>query len=208
MTREMSRPRAPGGEPGPPDVAQLVGRAASGDQSAWNELVDRFSGLVWSICRAHRLNTADAADVFQQTWLRLLEHLDAIEDPARLRGWLGTTCRHECLRVLRRSRRTQPIGDDRVLDRHVGHLAGPEQPCLVADRNASLWRAFGRLSERCQRILRVLVVEPEDGPPSYALAATALGIPAGSLGPSRARCLTHLRELLGKEGISGIAPDS
>jgi len=188
-----------------------VRSAADGDQGAWNEIVDRFSGLLWATCHAFRLSTADASDVYQLTWLHLLEHLDSIRDPSRLPGWLATTCRRECLVLLRRNRRLQPVDDDRLL--HLGvDAVGPAQPAdtplLVADRDASLWHAFRLLSDRCQQVLRMLVVIPENGPPSYQLAAQALGLPTGSLGPTRGRCLAQLRDLLDAEGISGAVGDS
>jgi RNA polymerase sigma factor (sigma-70 family) len=189
------------------DLVRLVRDAADGDSAAWNEIVERFSGLLWATCRAYRLSAADAGDVCQLTWLRLLEHLDSIREPARLPGWLATTCRRECLILLRRNRRLQPVDGDRLL--HLGSdQAGADEPVLVADRDAGLWQAFERLSERCQQILRLLVVIPESGPPSYRLAAEALGVPTGSLGPTRARCLAQLRELLDAQGISGFVADS
>ena len=183
------------------DMADLVSRAIDGDQAAWNSIVDRFGGRVWAICRAHRLSQADAADVFQQTWLRVLEHLDSLRDPARLGAWIGTTCRHEALAVIRRAKRSQPVGDPDLLDRTAGPAGEPDAPILVADRNADLWTAFGRLSRRCQDVLRVLVVDVPEGRPSYELAAAALGVPIGSLGPTRGRCLTQLRGFL-TEGIA------
>jgi RNA polymerase sigma factor (sigma-70 family) len=191
----------------PEELARLVRLAADGDQAAWNALVDRFSGLLWATCRAYRLSAADAGDVCQLTWLRLLEHLDSIRDPARLPGWLVTTCRRECLVLLRRNRRLQPVDDERLL--HLGTDEAPaDRDLLVADRNAGLWQAFSQLSQRCQQILRLLVVIAENGPPSYQAAADALGLPTGSLGPTRGRCLAQLREMLDAEGISGLATDS
>jgi RNA polymerase sigma factor (sigma-70 family) len=189
-------------------LAPLVRAAAGGDRVAWDRLVDRFSTLLWSICRSFGLNGADAGDAFQLTWLRLLEHLDTIEDPARLPGWLATTCRRECMAVLRRGRRVLPTADDALFDRAAGQGAGADRSSLVADRDAGLWRAFNRLTERCQEILRVLVLEPDDGAASYELAAQVLGMPKGSLGPTRGRCLAQLRKLLDTEGISGLAGDS
>ncbi len=195
------------------ELSRLVQLAADGDQRAWNDLVDRYSGLLWATCRAFRLSPSDASDVCQLTWLRLLEHLQSIRDPARLPGWLVTTCRRECLVVLRRNKRFQPVDDDRLL-----HLLSSDQPStgqlaadvalLVADRDARLWQAFTQLSARCQQVLRLLVVIPENGPPSYQVAAQALGLPTGSLGPTRGRCLAQLRDLLDAEGISGSLSDS
>jgi RNA polymerase sigma factor (sigma-70 family) len=192
------------------DLTLLVRAAVDGDQLAWSGLVERFSGLLWSICRAYRLSTADAPDVFQMTWLRLLENLASIQEPERLPAWLATTCRRECLSYLRRNKRSQPTGDDRLLDLSAAGQAVPaaDLPTMVAARDAGLWRAFGQLTERCQQILRVLVVTAEDGPPQYELVAASLGIPTGSLGPTRKRCLAQLRKLLDIEGISGTAADS
>ena len=183
------------------DLAGLVGRAIEGDQAAWNTIVDRFAGRVWAVCRAYRLNQADGYDVFQQTWLRALENLESLRDPARFGAWIGTTCRHEALATLRRSKRYHLVGDSGLLDRTADPGDDPEQPQLVAARNAELWQAFRRLSRRCQQVLRVLVADADEGRPSYELAAAALGIPIGSLGPTRGRCLARLREYL-TEGIA------
>jgi RNA polymerase sigma factor (sigma-70 family) len=187
-------------------VADLLSRAAAGDQRAWDALVERFGSLLWSICRAHRLDDADAADVFQLTWLRLLEHLDSIHEPERLAGWLATTCRRECLSLLRRTRRSLPV-DDTVFDRLPDSGPPTDSAAVQADRDARLWRAFGRLQDRCQEILRVLMLEPDDGRASYEVAAQTLGMPVGSLGPTRARCLEKLGKLVAAEGISGLAAD-
>ena len=169
-------------------MEELLGAAAGGDEGAWGELVDRFTGLVWATARAHRLSAADAADVVQTTWLRLVEHLDRIRDPAGLGGWLATTARHECLRVLRLQGRMVPTGEpdfaqptaDDELDARL----------LERERDSLLWRAFAGLSERCQALLR-LVASPLE--PSYAEIGAALGMPIGAIGPTRARCLDRLR---------------
>jgi len=181
-------------------VPGLVQAAAAGDAYAWEQLVDRFGGLVWSICRTYRLNDDDAADAAQLTWLRLLENLDRIRDPRRLAGWLATTCRRECQALLRRSRAAVSVEDER-LDRLLGGGAPADEPTLTADEYAVLWQAFQRLSEWCQRVLRALVVEAEEGPPSYRLIAAQLQTSVGSLGPTRARCLGQLRKLLDIGGI-------
>src|SRR5262245_64975338 len=108
-------PHAPQGrareQRSPHGVEALVARAASGDTAAWDELVERFGRLVWSVTRAHRLPDADAADVFQTTWLRLVENIDRIAQPGSLGGWLATTARRESLAVLRRNARILPTDD-------------------------------------------------------------------------------------------------
>jgi len=187
--------------PGPQDLlARLVKAAADGDAGAWGQLVDRFASLLWSVCRKYRLTEEDAADVVQLTWLRLLEHLDRIRDPQRLAGWLATTCRHECQALLRKSRSSLSVEPEQM-DRLADDGSLVDEPLLSAEEHAALWQAFQLLSDWCQRVLRELIVDAEDGPPSYRLAAARLQSPPGSLGPTRARCLTQLRKLLDRGGI-------
>ncbi len=169
-------------------VTQLVHAAAAGDEHAWNTLVDRFSNLVWSVIRAHRLNGADAADASQTTWLRLVEHLDTLKDPARVGAWLATTARHECLRALRCSGRQIPMGED--MPEPVCEDPELDAALLRGERDAELWEAFGRLPARDQSLLRMLVADPS---PSYQEIAAALEMPIGSIGPTRARCLQRLQ---------------
>ena len=183
------------------DLSDLLRAAAEGDQQAWNALVDRFSGLLWSIARRYWLSEADAADACQMTWLKLLEHLGSIKDPARLPGWLSTTCQRECLALLRRSGRTVPVSDEAFLDARSIPTKGTDHQILLADVYRTLWTAFRQLNDRCQRLLQVLIADAEDGPPSYQGAAAVLGMPVGSLGPTRARCLDRLRKLLDPDGI-------
>jgi RNA polymerase sigma factor (sigma-70 family) len=181
-------------------VPGWVRAAAAGDGRAWEKIVDRHAGLVWSICRAHRMSDDDAADAVQLTWLRLLQNLERIRDPGRLAGWLATTCRRECLALLRQSRSSVTV-EDQNMDRLLGGTPAADQPLLAAEQYAVLWQAFHRLSEWCQRVLRALIVDAEDGPPSYRLVASQLQTPVGSLGPTRARCLSQLRKLLDTDGI-------
>jgi RNA polymerase sigma factor (sigma-70 family) len=182
----------------PDGVAVLLVRAVDGDQNAWNEIVDRFTNLLWSVGRAHRLDSADITDVIQTTWLRLLENLDAIRDPERLAGWLATTARRECLRVLRRSGRESVAWDDDAATDLADDVAAPvDQLLLIEERDAALWQCFIGLPARCQQLLRVLMaVEP----PSYAEIAAVFGVPIGSIGPTRMRCLQRLRDLACEAG--------
>jgi RNA polymerase sigma factor (sigma-70 family) len=181
-------------------VPGWVRAAAAGDARAWERIVDRYAGLVWSICRAQRMSDDDAADAVQLTWLRLLQNLERIRDPQRLAGWLATTCRRECLALLRQSRSSVTV-EDKHMDRLLGSTDPADQPVLAAEQYAALWQAFQRLSEWCQRVLRALILDVEDGPPSYPLVASQLQTPVGSLGPTRARCLSQLRKLLDSGGI-------
>lgn len=185
----------------PDETGQLVRDAAGGDEIAWRGLVDRFSSLVWSVARAHRLGNADAADVFQTTWLRLAEHITRIEQPERVGAWLATAARRECLQCLRTAGRAVPTDDMDRLDLAPAADSPTEEAVLAAEqeredaaRAALLWRAVGRLPARCQELLRILMASP---PPSYAEVAAALGLPLGSIGPTRARCLQRLRAEMG-----------
>jgi len=168
------------------DLASLVHAASNGDRGAWEAIVNRYGRLVWAVARSFRLSAADAADVSQTTWLRLVEHLDGLRDPAGLGSWLATTARREALAVLRKQREVPTPDTDPLDDRQPP----PWQGLLVDERDSELRRAFRRLPARCQTLLRLLVLEPA---PSYAAAAAALDIPIGSLGPTRARCLATLR---------------
>lgn len=175
------------------DMADLLERAAAGDQSAWVRIVDRYAPLVWSVARSFRLNSADAADVHQATWLRLVEQLDSIRDPERLGAWLATTARREALALLRRASRDLPTGDMHLLEPRFGSSApdqAPDSQLLRRERDVDLWDAIGRLPGNCRNLLRLLLIDP---PPSYAEVSEALDIPVGSIGPTRARCLEHLR---------------
>jgi RNA polymerase sigma factor (sigma-70 family) len=181
-----------------PSISDLLRDAAGGDQRAWDHLVERYSRLVWAVTRGHRLAYADSADVFQTTWLRLVEHLGQLRDPEHLAGWLSTTARHECLRVLRMGRRERPDEDIASgVDPEGSAGPGPEAALLVDEERASVAAAFARLSERCQALLRLVVAEPGL---SYTEISLALGIPVGSIGPTRGRCLRHLKDFLEERG--------
>jgi RNA polymerase sigma factor (sigma-70 family) len=186
------------------DVAALLSLAANGDQAAWNLLVERYTNLLWSIARAYRLTPADASDVVQTTWLKLVENLGRITDPDRLPAWLATTARRECLQLLRRTGRERRLSEgDSVSD-----LSDPgpavDDALLRLERNSALWRALGALSERCQRLLRVLMASP---PPAYADVAVALDMPIGSVGPTRGRCLDQLRAGVLADDVLGSEPN-
>jgi RNA polymerase sigma factor (sigma-70 family) len=169
-------------------VTLLVAAARDGDTEAWNSLVDRYAGLVMSICRRYRLGDSDAADVSQTVWLRLVESLGSLRDPEALPGWLATTARRECLGVLRGSRRAQwaPLNEDiEVVDDPA-----VDDVLLEAELHDALRRALSELPERCRTLLQLLTQDP---PPSYDSISATLGMPMGGIGPTRARCLDKLR---------------
>lgn len=176
-------------------VTELVEQAANGSQQAWDRIVDDHAALVWAVVRSHRMPTGDAEDVFQTAWLRLVENLHRLEQPDRLAGWLVTTTRRECLRSLRRTDREVPDGPmAHAADGIAAHGPGPVDALLSREQQAELAHAFNSLSERCQDVLRLTVLSPK---PVYTAVAETLDMPVGSLGPTRGRCLRHLRALLG-----------
>lgn len=172
----------------PGEVASLVERAAAGDERAWHDLVEEFGGLVWAVARAHRLRDADAADVAQATWTRLVEHLDRLRDPARVGPWLATTARRECLRVLRQGARLVPRGDE--LPDCVDDAPGQGAVLMERERDAALWKAFEYQRPRDRALLRMLLADPT---PRYEEIGAALDMPVGSIGPTRERALERLR---------------
>jgi RNA polymerase sigma factor (sigma-70 family) len=174
-----------------PSVIALVARVVDGDQQAWNEIIERYSPLVWSICNRYQLSRPDIDDVGQGVWLGLVEHIGKLRQPAALAGWLATTTRNECLRVLRAARRYDPDGlpaeDLMPPDPDAAMI---EHDLIEAELNAALRAAFAELSQPCHQLLSMLINDP---PPAYAEVSKALGIPVGSIGPTRARCLDRLR---------------
>jgi RNA polymerase sigma factor (sigma-70 family) len=171
------------------EVTDLVRSAVDGDQNAWREIVRRYLPLVWSVARSHRLGSADAADVTQRTWIRLTEQLVRLRDPERLPAWLATTARRESWRVQTVRRRELPT--DRIED--TPEVDGPESQAMRSARDRVLWQAFATLTERCQRLLGILARAPEL---TYAQVGNAIGMPLGSIGPTRKRCLDVLRRRL------------
>jgi RNA polymerase sigma factor (sigma-70 family) len=174
-----------------PPVTDLVIRARNGDSQAWDALVERYAPLVWSICRRYRLGSADAEDVNQSVWLALVDQLAALREPAALPGWLATTTQRECRRVLRTTRGPQmawyvPDAED-IADEHA---VTAEEELLQAERHAALREAFTYLPPSCQQLIGMLIQDP---PVPYAKISTELGIPIGSIGPSRRRCVDKLR---------------
>ncbi|XVV01742.1 RNA polymerase sigma factor [Actinosynnema sp. CA-248983] len=174
-------------------IAALVDAAAEGDQRAWNEIVERYTPLVLSVIYKHRLRPADAADVNQTLWLRLVEQIGQLRDPEALPGWISTTTRNECLRMLRMQQRTQPF-DPLADEEHAGSVdvvADLDDEIETAQRFQALRDGFRLLSEQCRELLAKLMTDP---PPTYAKISEQLAMPVGSIGPTRIRCLDKLRK--------------
>ena len=191
-----------------PLVIHLMTRARGGDKRAWDALVERYAPLIWSICRQYRLGRDDADDIGQSVWMHLVEQLDKIRNPAALAGWLATTTQRECWRVVGAARGPNAVVC--ALDAETipdGQAKAVEQELLAAECRAALREAFAHLPLEGQRLIAMLVADP---PVPYAEISVRLGIPVGSIGPTRSRCLDRMRRypaiaaLINAE--SGFAP--
>ena len=172
-------------------VIDLVASARDGDAQAWGALVERYAPLIWSICRKYRLDRADADDVSQSVWLHLVDHLGKIREPAALAGWLATTTRRECGRLVRTARRPHTVvyalDPENMADAHSDVA---EQEVLAAERHAALREAYSHLPTECQRLVAMLTADP---PVPYAEISATRAMPVGSIGPTRSRCLDRMR---------------
>lgn len=175
------------------DAAAVVQRAVAGDHSAWELLVDQYARLVWAVTREFRLTESDAADVFQATWLRLLEHIERLEQPARVGSWLAATARNECLRSIAARKRVVLVQDDVTLNDDVAHEPEIDEQLLAEERAQVVREALSCLPWRWRRLVELLMADP---PVSYVDISNELGLPVGSIGPTRGRCLARLRVLL------------
>lgn len=178
----------------------MIDAVLADDQAAWDALVTRFTGPLWSVVRAYDLSSADAADAVQGTWLRLLESLHTIRDPDRIGPWLFTTARREASLLSRRHRGERLVADPADAERawpapaDAGHVhADPALAVLTADEGRRLWQAVDEMHEPCRSLFRLMATAPDAG--VHQLAGR-LGMPNGSYGPTRGRCLNRLRTLL------------
>jgi RNA polymerase sigma factor (sigma-70 family) len=184
---------------GAPDgVAELLLRARAGDSVAWEEIVRRYSSVVFATVRSFRLQEADVLDAVQMTWLRFAENCHRVQYPDRLAGWLATTARRECLHILRQQAKHTLTCTDAVMDNVIDPGMGPEQRVLERDTAQTLWNLVAELSPLRRTLLRALFT---DNPRPYADVAHAAGIPPGGIGPTRARALQQLRRRLDESGL-------
>ncbi|MFC7490257.1 MULTISPECIES: RNA polymerase sigma factor [unclassified Knoellia] len=184
-----------------PSLATIAARAfslhCSGDSSAMGELVDQVTPLLWHTARSQGADPATAEDVVQTAWLRLVEHASDISDPQAVLQWLLMTTKREAWSAVRRGRRTVP--QEPWEEPTSGDPTSPppaRDPVSASeDQEASslIWRHIQTLPERCQQLLRLVAFVAR---PDYGVVSAALGIPVGSIGPTRGRCLAKLRAAL------------
>ncbi|MGH3600068.1 MAG: RNA polymerase sigma factor [Pseudonocardiaceae bacterium] len=178
-------------------VANLLRRIGDGDPAAWDEIIRRYGRLVSATVRSFRLQEADAFDAIQMTWMRLVENAHQVRTPERLGGWLATTARRECLRILHQTKHG-PNLVDMATEVIADPSASPERRAVDADTSCVLWKLVDELSPRRRTVLRTLFT---DDTCSYDQVARIVGIPLGAIGPTRARALGQLRKMLSEREV-------
>ena len=179
-----------------PSDEALILACRQGDASAWETLSARYRGLIYNVGRRIGLDTEQAADVCQNVFAILVRKLDRIEQPAQIGAWLVTTTRHEAWKLLQRehaSEMTVSYDADEINPRTEDALL-PDERLLRLEEQHKVAGAVAALDERCRKLLILLFYRPDPAP--YAEAAATLGIPEGSIGPLRGRCLRKLRGIL------------
>jgi RNA polymerase sigma factor (sigma-70 family) len=171
-----------------PELASLVSAARSGDSLAWARLVGRFDGMLRSVARSYRLSPQDVDDAVQATWVQLYEHVDSVRDTSAVAAWLATTVRRQSLHILQRRVREHLTDEPELLA--TAHSEAADETLLDGERRVVLSRALSTLPER-QRKLMTLIAS--DTKPDYKQIGATLGIPVGSIGPTRARCMARLQ---------------
>jgi RNA polymerase sigma factor (sigma-70 family) len=184
-----------------PEVGRLVRACADDDQAAWDELVRRFAHPVMAVIRSYRLAPADAEDVYQTVWLRLVEHLDSLRDPEALSGWLRSTTMHECIRQIERRRRTVPVDPQSGETAKRPSADDTEAAAMRAELRVALRDGLAELSEEDQALLRLYALaEP------YKNVSELLRMKTGSIGPTLGRSLERLRQTRALRRYLGTQP--
>lgn len=192
--RDSARPGAVWGE-----ATEGFNRWVAGDPAGLDDLVAVMTPVLWHVVRAYRLSEEMAEDVIQTTWLALVRKRASILDPVAVGGWLTTTARREAWRVSGGSSNTTPVEDDDLAPL-LPRQRSAEESVVQEDEGNRLWAAVDTLPERCRRLLRIVAFENR---PDYRELATDLGMPVGSIGPTRGRCLAKLRVALIEAGGMG-----
>jgi RNA polymerase sigma factor (sigma-70 family) len=183
--------------------AELVMACRRGDEAAWETLVERYQRLIYSIPRRAGLDEDTASEIFQSVFASLIEKLDQIEQPERLGAWLTTTTKRETWHLIFKAKklRTETLHESeepRQAIEFPDSAPLADEVLLRLESQNLVRQAVQSLDERCHSLLKMLFYAPE--PPAYADITAALGIPSGSIGPTRARCLQKLLAMLEADG--------
>jgi RNA polymerase sigma factor (sigma-70 family) len=172
--------------------AEHFRRWRAGDHTGLDDLVRSLTPVLWHVVRSYGLAAEAAEDVVQTAWLTLVRRHESISDPQAVAAWLTTTARREAWRVSKTATKSLVLGEE-VIEARMPHAATAEAQALADDDQERLWQHVQELSPRCQRLLRIIAF---DDRPDYAGIADELGMPIGSIGPTRGRCLAKLKALL------------
>lgn len=182
-----------------PSDPELVQRCLAGEEQAWRDLTERYADLVYGAARRAGLKDAEAGDVVQEVFLSLLRSLRSLKDARRLPGWLLQTARRESWRQVKRARSTAARERSAAKAETADELLPPEE-LETLERRQAVRAAFRALGERCRRLLDALFFGQLGRP--YAAVAEDLGMPVGSIGPTRRRCLAALGAELARQGFA------
>jgi RNA polymerase sigma factor (sigma-70 family) len=193
-----------------PTNAELLQRCRAGESNAWQMIVHRYGRLVHSVPIRYGLSRSEAEDVGQEVFWALAQQLERIEDPDRLGGWLLTTARRISWRLMQQRRQEQPNAaadvaeTEIVVGRLVQSTSAPTYAELLSswERQEALQAGLARLAVRCRELISLIFLDA--GEPSYDEISEQLGMPKGSIGPTRNRCLAQLRHILEGLGFSGV----
>ncbi len=192
----MTAPTRTSGATNVGGTGRLVDRARdlfvdwrAGDAAALDDLIRLLTPMLWHLARAYRVDQYAAEDAVQATWLALVSRADRINDPQALVRWLSVTVQREAARMARKERRVEPTPDE-TIDLRLPSENSPEQAVLSRRSDDVLWAHVKTLTPRCQQLLRVLAFHDR---PDYKRLSVELGMPIGSIGPTRGRCLEKLR---------------
>jgi RNA polymerase sigma factor (sigma-70 family) len=174
-------------------LADHLERARAGEAGALDAIVRELNPLLWHVARSQGVPASDVSDVVQNTWLELVAHLDGIRSPGALTAWLVVTTKREAWRTNRKRQSMQPSGTGAELADIPDDAPDPSTALITGERDRILWHAFQQLSDRCRALLRIVAMVDR---PDYGVVGEALGMPHGSIGPTRGRCLAKLRVLL------------
>jgi RNA polymerase sigma factor (sigma-70 family) len=180
--------------------AELIGAARKGDETAWEEIVERYQSLINAISRRHRLAPSDAHDVSQHVWMQLVDHVDKLRDPRALPGWIAATATHRCYEISRAHKRSVTvdplaIGSFDLVDTAAKRTNGDgrsdiDDDLLRAEQRSAVKQGLAELTETQRQLLLLLVADP---PVPYSEIGRRLNLPTGSIGPTRGRLLEKLR---------------
>jgi len=176
------------------DVRALVKACAKGDSEAWETFLDRYGRLIWSVAQKSGANTTEAQEIFQRTWVAIVEGIGRLKDPQKTHSWVASTTRHQTWQLFdeqRRSRRFDSIEAAREAGEESGIDACHEQNLLAIEASEAALQALAQLDDRCRELLTHLFLS--DPPLDYQEISQRTGLAVGSIGPIRARCLNRLR---------------